>query len=187
MSAAERSASERMLAGDPYDPMDAELVAARTRARVLTGTYNASAEGPRRTELLHELLGACGDAVWIEPPFYCDYGSYIFLGQSVFANFGCVVLDCAHVEIGDNTFLGPYVQIYAATHPVEPEARRAGLEFALPVRIAADVWIGGSAIICPGVTIGAGTTVGAGSVVTADLPARVIAAGNPCRIIRRLD
>lgn len=178
-----------MLAGEPYDPLDEELVAARARARAITHAYNATGEDEpeRRSELLGELLGGADDGVWIEPPFYCDYGSNVYLGRKVFLNFGCVILDCARVEIGENTLLGPSVQIYAATHPVDPAPRREGVEFARPVTIGADVWIGGAAIVCPGVTIGAGTTVGAGSVVVSDLPDRVVAAGNPCRVVRKLE
>jgi maltose O-acetyltransferase len=182
------SERERMLAGEPYDPLDEELVAGRARARALTLAYNATLgdETERRRELLGELLGGVGDGVWIEPPFHCDYGSNIYVARNVYLNLGCVILDCARVEIGENSLLGPCVQIYAATHPVDPAERRAGVEFARPVAIGADVWIGGACVVCPGVTIGAGTTVGAGSVVVSDLPERVLAAGNPCRVVRKL-
>jgi maltose O-acetyltransferase len=178
-----------MLAGEPYDPLDEELVAGRARARALTVAYSATLgdETVRRRELLDELLGGAGEDVWIEPPFHCDYGSNIYLGQRVFLNLGCVILDCARIEIGANTLLGPCVQIYAATHPVDPAERRAGVEFARPVTVGPDVWIGGACIVCPGVRIGAGTTVGAGSVVVSDLPAGVVAAGNPCRVVRTLE
>ena len=153
---------------------------------------NGRAEGvaPRegeqelRRRILLDLFGRGGDSVWMQPPFYCDYGTNILLGQRVFFNFNCVVLDCAAVTIGANVLLGPAVQIYAATHPTDPSMRRSGRELALPVAIGDDVWIGGGAIICPGVTIGSSSTIGAGSVVTRDIPAGVIAAGNPCRVIR---
>jgi maltose O-acetyltransferase len=183
-----RTARERMLGGDPYDPLDDELVAGRARARSLTRSYNetADSEQERRATILSELLGGAGAGVWIEPPFRCDYGSNIYLGRNVFLNFDCVVLDCARVEIGDATLLGPCVQIYAATHPLAAGQRRAGVEYALPVTIGADVWIGGASVICPGVTVGPGTVVGAGSIVVADLPAGVVAAGNPCRVLRAL-
>lgn len=189
MTTPSQSARERMLAGEPYDPLDEELVAGRARARALTVEYNATLgdETARRSELLGALLGDADESAWIEPPFYCDYGSNIYLARNVFLNLGCVILDCARVEIGENTLLGPSVQIYAATHPVDPAARRAGVEFARPVVVGADVWIGGACVVCPGVTIGAGTTVGAGSVVVSDLPPRVVAAGNPCRVIRKLE
>jgi maltose O-acetyltransferase len=159
----------------------------RARARRLTRRFNASGEdeGALRAALLAELLGGVGTGVLVEPPFHCDYGSQTRLGDGVAVNFNCVVLDCAAVRIGDRTLLGPSVGIYTAEHPVDPTDRRGGLESAAPVTIGEDVWIGGGAIICPGVTIGAGTTVGAGSVVVRDLPAGVVAVGNPCRVVRR--
>jgi maltose O-acetyltransferase len=177
-----------MLAGELYDPGAPELVRARSRARELTGRYNATEPGEHglRDEILRELLGDAGESVWIEPPFRCDYGEHIALEERVFLNFDCVVLDCAQVTIGARTLLGPAVQIYAATHPVEPDQRAAGLELARPVTIGRDVWIGGAAVIGPGVTIGDGSTVGAGSVVVADVPPRVVVAGNPARVLRRV-
>ena len=132
------------------------------------------------------MLGEKGEGVYIEPPFYCDYGSNIFLGNKVYMNFNCVILDCNIVRIGDGTMLGPAVQIYAATHPLDAAQRAAGPELAYPVTIGRDVWIGGGAIIGPGVTIGDNTTIGAGSVVVKDIPANVFAAGNPCKAIRQL-
>jgi len=130
-----------------------------------------------------ELLGAGGDSASIQPPFYCDYGENIFLGERVFFNFNCVVLDVCPVTIGDFTMFGPGVQIYTATHPVQAELRRQK-EFAKPITIGQDVWVGGGAILCPGVTIGSQTIIGAGSVVTKDIPSNVIAVGNPCRVIK---
>ncbi|MEO7317853.1 MAG: sugar O-acetyltransferase, partial [Chthoniobacteraceae bacterium] len=124
--------------------------------------------------------------VWIQPPFFCDYGSNISLGRKVFFNFNCVVLDVMQVTIGDNVLFGPSVQIYTATHPMDAAVRRQWLESARPVTIGSDVWVGGGAIICPGVTIGSRAVIGAGSVVTRDIPDDVFAAGNPCRVIRRL-
>jgi maltose O-acetyltransferase len=178
---------DKMLAGDLYDPLDPELAAARERARdlcqALNATREADAEGRRR--ILIDLFGAGGDQVWMQPPFYCDYGSNILLGQRVFFNFNCVVLDVCAVRIGDFTLFGPAVQIYTATHPLEAELRRTR-EFARPVTIGSDVWVGGGAIICPGVTIGSRSVIGAGSVVTRDIPGDVLAAGNPCRVIRTL-
>jgi maltose O-acetyltransferase len=178
---------EKMLAGELYDPLDPELVAARERARdlcqALNATREADADGRRR--ILIDLFGAGGDEVWMQPPFYCDYGSNILLGRRVFFNFNCVVLDVCAVRIGDFTMFGPAVQIYTATHPLEAELRRTR-EFARPVTIGSDVWVGGGAIICPGVTIGSRSVVGAGSVVTRDIPEDVLAAGNPCRVIRTL-
>jgi len=122
----------------------------------------------------------------MQRPFFCDYGTNIELGRKVFFNFNCVVLDVTPVRIGDHTLFGPEVLIYTATHPLDAEVRRAGLEFAKPVEIGADVWVGGGAIICPGVRIGARAVIGAGSVVTRDIPDDVFAAGNPCRVIRPL-
>jgi maltose O-acetyltransferase len=182
------SERERMLAGELYDPGVPELTAARARARELTGRYNTTANHERdlRTEILRDLLGQLGEKVWIEPPFYCDYGDNIALADRVYLNFGCVVLDCARVEIGARTLLGPSVQVYPATHPVDPEERARGLELARPVTIGADVWIGGAAVIGPGVTIGDGSIVGAGSVVVADVPPRTVVAGNPARELRRV-
>ena len=176
-----------MLAGELYDPLDPELVRARQRCRDVCRRLNESREedAAGRRRLVAELLGADSDA-WIQPPFFCDYGWNIALGSRVFFNFNCVVLDVMRVAIGDNVLFGPAVQIYTATHPVDAVERRTGREFAKPVTIGSDVWVGGGAIICPGVTIGDRAVIGAGSVVTKSIPADVVAAGNPCRIIRRL-
>lgn len=181
------SERDKMLAGELYDPMDPELVTARVRARdlcqALNSTRDSEEEGRRR--ILIELFGSGGDQVWMQPPFYCDYGSNIHLGHRVFFNFNCVVLDVCAVRVGDFTLFGPAVQIYTATHPLEAELRRAR-EFGKPVTIGADVWVGGAAVICPGVTIGSRSVIGAGSVVTRDIPDDVFAGGNPCRVIRSL-
>ena len=181
------SEREKMLAGELYDPLDPELVAARVKARDLCQALNASNESQEdlRRRLLIELFGSGGDAVWMQRPFVCDYGSNIHLGTRVFFNFNCVVLDVCAVRIGDFTLFGPAVQIYTATHPLEAEIRRTH-EFAKPVSIGSDVWVGGGAIICPGVTIGSRSVIGAGSVVTRDIGDDVFAAGNPCRVIRSL-
>lgn len=178
---------DRMLAGELYDPLDAELVAARERARDLCQELNASRESDQsgRRRIVRELFGQGGDSVWLQPPFYCDYGANILLGERVFFNFNCVVLDVCRVTIGDFTLLGPAVQIYTATHPLNAELRRSQ-ESGKPIAIGSDVWIGGGAIVCPGVTIGAKSVVGAGSVVTRDIPPGVFAAGNPCRVIREI-
>jgi maltose O-acetyltransferase len=178
----------RMLDGRLYRPADADLIAWRMRARRLTRLFNRSTEDEtsRRLRLLAELFGELGPGVEIEPPFHCDYGFNIRAGRNLYANFGCVILDCNSVDIGDNVFLGPGVHIYAAYHPLDPELRTKGMELAGPVRIGDNVWIGGGAIICPGIEIGCGSTIGAGSVVTRSVPAGVVAAGNPCRMIRRL-
>lgn len=133
-----------------------------------------------------DLFGSGGETVWLEPPFYCDYGSNIQLGHRVYFNFNCVVLDVCEVCVGDFTFFGPAVQIVAASHPMNAVARRTE-EFGKPITIGSDVWVGGGAIICPGVTIGSKTIIGAGSVVTRDIPDNVFAAGNPCRVIRQIE
>lgn len=180
-----KTEKEKMLAGELYNPLDPILRAERQRCRDLLKLLNNSAEEPRteRQHLICELLGQETD-VWIEPPFFCDYGTNISLGSKVFFNFNCVILDVMAVEIGNNVFFAPAVQIYTATHPIDHVERRSGLEFGKPVKIGSDVWVGGGAIVCPGVTIGDRSVIGAGSVVTKDIPADVVAAGNPCRIIR---
>jgi maltose O-acetyltransferase len=179
---------QKMLSGELYNGFDAQLLQERSRARRLLALYNVTAmeDTGRRAQLLSELLGAAGEGVWIEPPFQCDYGSHIHLGRGVFINFNCVILDCHEVHVGEGTLIAPAVQIYTGFHPTDPEVRKTGRELAAPVRIGSNVWIGGGAIICPGVTIGDNTTIGAGSVVLKDVPANVIAAGNPCRVIRPL-
>lgn len=183
-----KTEKEKMLAGELYLATDPELFAERRHARGLLCAYNQSpCDDPEaRVRLLRQLLGAVGGHIEIEPPFYCDYGYNILAGENLYMNFGCVVLDCNRVVLGANVQCGPYVQIYTAHHPLDPRQRAEGPELASPVRIGNDVWIGGGAIICPGITIGDGTTIGAGSVVTRDIPARVVAAGNPCRVIRTL-
>ncbi len=176
---------DRMIAGEPYDPHDAALVAERARARDLCWALNATTEGrpDERRRILVDLLGTGGDTTWMQPPFYCDYGYNIEPGERVYFDFNCVVLDVCPVRIGSFTLFGPGVQIHAATHPLDAMARRAK-ELGKPVGIGADVWVGGGAIILPGVTIGARSVIGAGSVVTRDIPAGVIAVGNPCRVVR---
>jgi maltose O-acetyltransferase len=182
-----RSETEKMLAGDLYDPHDPDLVQARQRARNLCWDLNATRETDQdvRRSILKELFGQGGDSVWMQPPFFCDYGSNILLGERVFFNFNCVVLDVCQVRIGNYTLFGPSVQIYTAMHPMNAELRRQQ-EFSKPIEIGSDVWVGGGAIICPGVTIGSRSVIGAGSVVTRNIPDRVFAAGNPCRVIREI-
>jgi maltose O-acetyltransferase len=178
---------QKMLAGEMYDPFDPELVAARTRARDLCQQLNATRESEEsaRRQILRELFGTGGESVWMQPPFYCDYGANIELGERVFFNFNCIVLDVCRVRIGDFTLFGPAVQIYTPLHPFNAEQRRRE-EFGKPIDIGADVWVGGGAIILAGVRIGARAVIGAGSVVTRDVPEGVFAAGNPCRVIRMI-
>jgi maltose O-acetyltransferase len=177
-----------MLAGELYDASDPELSEARVHARRLTARLNASDPGDRdaRTALLRELLGDLGDRAWIEPPFHCDYGWNISLGDRAFVNFDCVFLDCAPITIGADTMLASAVQLCPATHPIDAEERASGLEYALPIAIGEKVWIGAGVVVGPGVAIGDNTVVGAGSVVLRDVPANVVAAGSPCRVLREL-
>lgn len=177
-----------MLAGELYDALDPELVSARAHARDLCQDLNATreADAVERRRILRELFGKGGDSVWMQPPFHCDYGTNIELGERVFFNFNCVVLDVCRVRIGDYTLFGPAVQIYTPLHPLDAEQRRRE-EYGKPIDIGSDVWVGGGALILAGVTIGSRAVIGAGSVVTRDVPAGVFAAGNPCRVIRSLD
>jgi maltose O-acetyltransferase len=177
---------ERMLSGQLYLASDPELVAIRHRARRLTRLFNTSTEdeASHRESILRDLLGAMGHGCFIEPMFQCDYGEFIRLGDGVFMNFGCVILDIAPVTIGDRTMLAPGVHIYTATHPTDTAQRAALWEYGLPITIGRDVWIGGHATICPGVTIGDGAIIGAGSVVTKDVAAGAIVGGNPARPLR---
>ena len=178
---------QKMLNGELYEAWDEELTAMRDNARQLLSRYNTLISAPleERNDVLRQLLGACS-SIDIQPPFFCDYGSHIFAGKNFFMNFNCVILDCAKVTIGENVMCGPYVQIYTAYHPVQALERIKGPELAAPITIGNNVWLGGGAIICPGVTIGDNTTIGAGSVVTKDIPSNVFAAGNPCRVIKNL-
>jgi len=178
---------EKMVAGELYDAGDPELLNMRVKARVWMEAYNkTSFEKEIRREMLGELFGKIGKQIDIQTPFYCDYGCHIEVGENFFANFNCVFLDCNYVKIGDNVFLGPNVQVYTAHHPVIASERIKGPELATPVTIGDNVWIGGGTIICAGTTIGSNTTIGAGSVVVKNIPGNVVAAGNPCKVIRQL-
>jgi len=179
---------EKMVRGELYNAFDADLVVARRHARQLLNALNRSAgDESERRRLIKQLIPTSDESLWIEPPFYCDYGVNISVGEDVYFNFNCVVLDVAPVSIGSRVLFGPGVHIYSATHPVSAAERRSGLELGKPVAIGDDVWVGGAAVICPGVRIDARSVIGAGSVVTRNIPSNVIAAGNPCRVIRRLD
>jgi maltose O-acetyltransferase len=179
---------DKMLRGDRYDASDADLVRARERARDLTWRLNHAPPQDQhgQREAIAALLGTCGQRSRIEPPFYCDYGVNLHLGDDVYVNMGCTVLDCAPVHVGDRVLIGSGVQLITAAHPTSAAERRQGLEHALPVRLGDDVWIGAGAIVCPGVSIGARSVIGAGSVVVKDIPADVVAVGNPCRVVRAL-
>lgn len=180
---------ERMLAGDLYIADDPEISADQQRAMALVEAINRlpAADRASRRRLLADLLGGLGDGADIRPPLYCDYGYQTRVGARTFANFGLVLLDVAPITIGDDVQIGPYVQLLTASHPLEPEARRAKWESAQPISIGDNVWLGGGVIVCPGVSIGADTVVGAGSVVTKELPSRVVAVGAPARVVRSLD
>ena len=177
---------EKMLAGEPYDPLDDDLVASRNHARATMARATAELDPELRQEIYASILGAMGELAFIEAPLFIDYGTYVSLGYDCFLNTNCVLLDCAPITLGDRVQLGPAVQLLAADHPREATLRAADVEFARPVTIASDVWVGAGAIVCPGVSIGEGTVIGAGSVVTRDVQAGVVAAGNPCRVVREL-
>jgi maltose O-acetyltransferase len=184
-----KTEKEKMLDGSLYNPLDKQLTEERMRTRLLIKELNDTREDQveERTRILKCLIPNSGEGLWLQPPFYCDYGSNMELGEKIFFNFNCVVLDVMKVTIGSRTLFGPNVQIYTATHPINWKERASGVEFAKPVAIGEDVWVGGSAVICPGVSIGDRTIIGAGSVVTKDIPSDVFAAGNPCRVIRHLN
>lgn len=179
---------ERMLRGELYRFDDPELQAEHARAQELLEAYNATRHSQRdeRVRLLRDLLGEVGEGVFIQPAFHCDYGTRITIGAGTFVNYGCVMLDAAPIKIGASCQLAPCVQIATATHPIDPEPRRQGLEYAKPITIGDNVWLGAGAIVCPGVTIGEDTVVGAGAVVTRDLASGVVAFGNPARVQRAI-
>jgi maltose O-acetyltransferase len=183
-----RTNRQRMLAGDHYFAEDPDLARESDRAAALIAQYNATAgdDHATRERLLRELLGSVGAGTVIRPPLYCDYGYQTHIGARTFANWGLTALDVAHITIGDDVQIGPHVQLLTATHPLEPDPRRAKWESSAPITIENNVWLGGGVIVCPGITIGENTVVGAGAVVTRDLPANTLAVGNPARVIRAL-
>ncbi len=180
------SEREKMRQGERYDPEDPDLVADRAHAREITDEYNRTSPTAhdRRTALLEELLGTFADGGHVEPPFRCDYGYNIHVGPNFYANFDCVLLDVCRISIGRNCLLGPGVHIYTATHPRDPEERAEGLEYGKPVVVGDDVWIGGRAVLNPGVTVGDNSIVGSGAVVTTDVPDDVVVRGNPATVVR---
>lgn len=188
---------ERMLAGEPYNSRDPELLALAHRARALLREFAAlpSTDVAGRHQRLTALLGAVGEGVWIEPPFFCDYGAHVSIGANTFVNVNCVFLDSAHIRIGADVLIGPGVHLLTVTHPVEaaarivpPAARQAGVApyrtHARPITIGDGAWVGAGSIVLPGVTIGARAVIGAGSVVTADIPPDCLAMGQACRVVR---
>ena len=180
------SEKEKMLAGELYRASDPELVHERQRCRSLLQAFNTEPEEEQRLALLQELLGRIGNGTFIQPPFACDYGSNVSIGDNVFVNFSAVILGCAPVTIGDGTQIAPGVQLLAADHPRDAQTRRDLLELARPISIGSNVWLGAAAIVLPGVSVGADSIIGAGSVVTRDIPSGVLAVGNPCRVVRDL-
>lgn len=183
-----KSEYEKMTAGEPYRPLDPELCALRSRARVFTRAYDLTTdeEQPERRQLLRGILGSCGNAPYVEPTFRCDYGCNVHVGDDFYANFDCVMLDTCPIRIGDRAMLGPGVHIYTACHPLDAAERCSGVEFGRPVTIGNDVWIGGRAVINPGVTIGNRVVVASGAVVASDVPSDCVVAGVPARIVKRL-
>ena len=179
--------NEQQLQAEGYlYKLDKTLFAAHLNAKRITRLLNATEESEvdKRKGLVQELFREAGDGAYIEPPFHCDYGYNVSVGKSFYCNYDCVFLDCGKITVGDYVMLGPKVQIYTANHPIAPEVRRLNHDQGIPVTVGNDVWIGGGSILCPGVTVGDGSVIGAGSVVTHDIPAGVVAAGNPCRVIR---
>lgn len=179
---------DKMLSGELYKSFDAELLAERQRAKEIVFRYNSLQPSmiEERNELLKSLFGSVKGNFFIEPPFRCDYGCNIEIGENFYANYNLVILDCAKVTIGDNVLIGPNVGFYTAGHPLHFELRNEEWEFACPITIEDNVWIGGNVVLNPGVTVGRNSVVGSGSVVTKDIPANVVAAGNPCRVIREI-
>lgn len=177
---------ELMVAGEPYDTLDPELVAERARCQAELRRFNAATSEQDGMDVLRGLLAHVGTDALVVGPLFCDYGWNITLGDRAFVNFDAVILDCAPVTIGEGVLVGPRVQLLTADHPRDPAGRRADIEFAAPVTLEADAWIGAGAIVLPGVTVGRDSVVGAGSVVTRDVPPGVVAAGNPARVVREL-
>jgi maltose O-acetyltransferase len=177
----------KMIKGEMYNANDPELVRMRAEVRDLLNELNHSVQDIKtgsRLDLCLKIFGKVGKGLWLQPPFYCDYGRNIEFGDNVYLNFNCVILDVAKVIVGSNVLFGPSVQIYTASHPINAQARQDGQEFGKEIRIGNGVWIGGSAVLCPGITIGDNSIVAAGAVVTKDVPANVIVGGNPARIIK---
>ena len=181
-----KSEKDKMLTGELYRASDPELVQERQRCRSVLQAFNAHQDEDQRVALLRQLVGRIGSGAFIQPPFACDYGYNLSIGDNVFVNFNTVILDCATVTIGEGTQMGPGVQLLAADHPRDPQARRSLLELARPVSIGSNVWIGAAAVVLPGVSVGDDAIIGAGSVVTRDIPSGVVAVGSPCRVVRTL-
>lgn len=177
---------QKMLAGKPYKAFGTELLSERQYAKELIFDFNAlrPSEIEKRNNIIRQLFKQTGDTFFIEPPFRCDYGYNISIGNNFYANYNLIILDCAEITIGDNVFIAPNVSLFTAGHPIHFEPRNQDLEYAIPISIGNNVWIGGNVVINPGVTIGNNTVIGAGSIVTKNIPNNVIAVGNPCKILR---
>jgi len=182
-----KTEKEKMLAGERYNCLDSDLEAERQKAKELLRLYNLTEAEPERQTILQQLLGRIGQGSIIEPPFYCSYGQNIHIGDLVFLNVSCTILDCNEVHIGNYVIIGPVVQIYTAAHLLQAKPRIQGLEVAKPIVIEDNVWLGGGAILLPGVRIGRNAVVGAGAVVTRSVPANTVVAGNPARVIREIE
>lgn len=183
------SEREKMINGEIYNPLDPELEKARKYAKKLCTEYNnlpVDADD-KKTELLKKLFGKTGKKIAIEPNFFCDYGFNIECGENFYINHNGVILDCAKVKFGDNVFIGPNCGFYTAIHPIKAEERNTVLESAKPITVGNNVWIGGNAVLLPGVSIGNNTVIGAGSVVTKNIPDNVVAVGNPCKVIKHIE
>ena len=178
---------EKMMAGETYNFNDPELEVIRKKARDLLWRFNSCPDASERRSILGELLGGMGQGAMIEPPFHCNYGRNIHIGEHAYLNFSCNIVDCNEVRIGRNVMIGPAVQIFTAAHALQAEARIQGWEVAKPVVVEDNVWLGGGTILLPGVRVGRNAVVGAGAVVTRDVPADTVVAGNPARVIRELE
>ncbi|MHC1684287.1 MAG: sugar O-acetyltransferase [Clostridiaceae bacterium] len=180
---------EKMLEGKLYLSFGDELLNERQYAKELVFDFNGlrPTEIEKRNEIIKKLFGKTGENFFIEPPFRCDYGYNISIGENFYSNYNCVILDCAKVSIGDNVFFAPNVGLFTAGHPIDVELRNTGAEYAFPITIGNNVWFGGGVVVNPGVTIGDNVVIGSGSVVTKDIPSNVVAAGNPCKVIREIN
>lgn len=174
---------EKMLAGEKYMAFDSELCKMRERTFAATMKFNTTAD----KFLVEEIFQQKFENLVLNPPFYCDYGEHVKIGKNVFINFNCSILSCAEVEIGDNCYIAPNVQLYTAIHPLTPTERNKAINLAKPIKIGANCWLGGGVIVLPGVEIGEGTTIGAGSVVTKNIPQNCVAVGNPCKVLRYIE
>lgn len=179
---------EKLLYGELYNGDDRELTDERIRAKKMCADYNSCPynDFTKKSRLIEKLFGKKGENTWIEPNFFCDYGYNIFVGDKFYANHNCVILDCATVTFGDNVYIGPNCGFYTATHPIDAETRNSGLEYAEPITVGDNVWIGGNVCVMPGVTIGDNVVIGAGSVVVKDIPSGVVAVGVPCKPVRKI-